>query len=1057
MAKRGRKTAKAKDNKGYLDTNASNNTPYKIIKGNKITMEGVSKPIYAIPLDSKGKPGKGKIIQPGENYEFEGASQVLEIPEIAMAQTGLGTSNNIYNQQSWENIGRAIYENNQPRNWPTNNLAPSLQGVTNPNYQPTINTTLTETNNTEENPYTGSTVSNAGYGLPDNIFNVYPAPETVNTPNTSQQPESIRKLQSILPETNFNQNQELANEFDRVPIQSVGNITPNNEIIPNENNVQQSIAENTTTNPNIPVPTTPTNTPTEGNGVQETRDIQFLNPYGGVDIPTAANALGASLSYEGDQGGANTARGVFSGLKLLTGLGRNIMSGYASNKRNQFVVDEANEDQRRSLQGPTQALQEGGSITERDLTEINNTTGHNFDLEFANELFTHTPQPPAEVPQGNIDFGRYKDVGYFDTAGIEGGKRVIYNTERNPMNYSDNLRNALDYLQRLNNNNLEFRYRQSDQQPVSSMQKGGEVTANDLLTGAYMTGSENQIPNVEVEAGEHIKDNETGKVQEVIGNKHSQGGEPMQLDNHQVLSDFNKIGGDKAKEYRDLYDIKVKAKDTYATVMDKVLKKTGYTKLTDELKETVEKVEKEQKREGEVNSEATTGINLQFLSGKVNELNTEMQPLEDLKTNVFNKLFEDQQGEKTEAELQEEDKIMQGGGEEVTVRQGPNPRTYTDTGTQSFTNRDLSIAGDVTEDNLLEIVLNLIREFPTEVQQNFDVPLNATNATDITARSGDIRQSIMNLQEDINNYYDTQIQEATETITDPQERTRVIELIENQKFTPDRIDGIIGNETASRRRIDINTLRNQDRDNTTTDLQSPTPETEPTQGDNTELRRAYLPNQVILPPSSMQPHRLGEVSPREAEATLISPQAQLEEINRNYMTMRNSINTLPDGQRRAALAELNTTTQTQINQIMGDTTRANAQIENQTEQFNVQQQNRAEMMNEELAQNYEQRSLTALDNTQQDIRNYFNALNRRNVAEYNTIQGMNLTNAMYDNFQYDGRGSIVQTGTGPNTDAMFREFLAGQQMSMEDWEEFQKENKKNDTSTQSTKRGRKIN
>ena len=97
MAKRGRKTnkkeaPKANDPKGYLDSNKDAFTDYKVIKGNKITMQGVSGQVYAIPVDSKGNAGQGRLLKAGENHEFEGASHVIEVPEVAMAELGLNTN-----------------------------------------------------------------------------------------------------------------------------------------------------------------------------------------------------------------------------------------------------------------------------------------------------------------------------------------------------------------------------------------------------------------------------------------------------------------------------------------------------------------------------------------------------------------------------------------------------------------------------------------------------------------------------------------------------------------------------------------------------------------------------------------------------------------------------------------------------------------------------------------------------------------------------------------------------------------------------------------------------
>jgi hypothetical protein len=70
---------------------------------------------------------------------------------------------------------------------------------------------------------------------------------------------------------------------------------------------------------------------------QETRDdvdYSIPNPYGGVDLPSAANYLGQSIQNR------DTMGTVVSSLKLATGLGRNLMSGMGQqNRYNQQMGD----------------------------------------------------------------------------------------------------------------------------------------------------------------------------------------------------------------------------------------------------------------------------------------------------------------------------------------------------------------------------------------------------------------------------------------------------------------------------------------------------------------------------------------------------------------------------------------------------------------------------------------------------------------------------------------------------------------------------------------------
>lgn len=85
----------------------------------------------------------------------------------------------------------------------------------------------------------------------------------------------------------------------------------------------------------------------------QTQDpYQFYNPYGGVDIPTAANYLGQSIQ-EG-----NTLGIVAGGLKVATGLGRGILGGMGQQNRKQEAMKNYFENKRENLTGSFQPLYE---------------------------------------------------------------------------------------------------------------------------------------------------------------------------------------------------------------------------------------------------------------------------------------------------------------------------------------------------------------------------------------------------------------------------------------------------------------------------------------------------------------------------------------------------------------------------------------------------------------------------------------------------------------------------------------------------------------------------
>lgn len=191
---------------------------------------------------------------------------------------------------------------------------------------------------------------------------------------------------------------------------------------------------------------------------------------------------------------------------------------------------------------------------------------------------------------------------------------------------------------KLYNTAPNYSYLQEGGELLHYMQKGGEVTNADLLTGQFITDSDK--PNVNLEHGEQVKDGEDGMVRKAVGEKHVSGGIDTNLPNgSKVLSDFTKIGAENAKKFKEKYDIKVKATDTFAKVMDKINKKIGVTDLIEEEKKYLEKVDKSLK----IEDESTKEINLDFLSKEVKEIQDKKLALQEQQSQIFEDIFEAQE------------------------------------------------------------------------------------------------------------------------------------------------------------------------------------------------------------------------------------------------------------------------------------------------------------------------------------------------------------------------------------------------------------------------------
>lgn len=177
------------------------------------------------------------------------------------------------------------------------------------------------------------------------------------------------------------------------------------------------------------------------------------------------------------------------------------------------------------------------------------------------------------------------------------------------------------------------------------MEQGGQIDDYKMSTGEYMKGNnpmqEGQY-NAEIEKGEYFQTNE-GDVAEVVGKKHSQGGEKIQMQpEDRVLSDKLKLGAKTAKSIKDKYDIKVKATHTYSDVLDKLRKKLGLDEIVAEEAAVLKKIDEQRK----IKDASTRDMNLGVLSEKIEEIKAEKQPLEEIRKVVFDELYNIQEASK---------------------------------------------------------------------------------------------------------------------------------------------------------------------------------------------------------------------------------------------------------------------------------------------------------------------------------------------------------------------------------------------------------------------------
>ena len=161
-----------------------------------------------------------------------------------------------------------------------------------------------------------------------------------------------------------------------------------------------------------------------------------------------------------------------------------------------------------------------------------------------------------------------------------------------------------------------------------------KISPEKYLTGEVTTGDETKPYNSEVEKGEYL--NRDGVTQEVVGKKHSQGGEKMNLEKGTiVITDDTRIGVINAKALSQQTGLKLKAGDTYAQVIDIFSKKIGIEKLNKEQEELFKKL---QKVEG-VGNKKTQELNNEFLNSKINNIEEKKKELLQQREQLVQVLF----------------------------------------------------------------------------------------------------------------------------------------------------------------------------------------------------------------------------------------------------------------------------------------------------------------------------------------------------------------------------------------------------------------------------------
>ena len=596
-----------------------------------------------------------------------------------------------------------------------------------------------------------------------------------------------------------------------------------------------------------------------------------------------------------------------------------------------------------------------------------------------------------------------------------------------------------DFFNRLYNSPINYQV----------MQGGGEVTNEEMLTGNYLTEMQGIPPNVEVEDGEYVKNSQTGQIQEVVGETHDKGGVKVNLPkDSKVLSDYTKIGAELARQLSKKYDVKLKASHTFSDVMDKVNVKIGVTKLEEEEKEYLRKIEKQ------INStidERTKEINLKFLAKEMEELQSEKEQVSVIKNQIFEEIFQEQErlpkknqlqknkmqeggvveqfamltGENLEELLQklealpEEEKqqllaemqavvdemqpeqMMQDGGSIKTPKLSAKERQER----LDYHFKQLQNLGYEGAKDIASMQKWTAENYPDEVVKYFTdngQPLTAKHIDLIKSKHKDaFKTAGIPATKPSSQYTEEEKKRLKEALGDKADKDFLLEGFQDSKWdwrfpliSPTQNKPVQGNPPTITPPANPQTPQQEE---------VITPQTEQERNSMTvdRLNMAMLPQPFILPPSALRGVYKPEVDLTRLEPIKISPESSLAAIEAQRLAS-SDLQFLPESQRASVMANMLGTTQNAATQATMQANNANAQMQFNTDQYNAQVADKEALLNTQMAQQYEAKMLGALRNTEIDLRNFYNQISAQNRQNFLDISTLNLMNQMTPNFKSTG-------------------------------------------------------
>lgn len=694
--------------------------------------------------------------------------------------------------------------------------------------------------------------------------------------------------------------------------------------------------------------------------------IKLLNPYGDVDIPIAANMLGQSIGYEGDQKGWNAVRGIASAGKIGLGLTRNVLSGVASQKSfNQSYEDYlANQKDQGNVYT---ALQEGGKITVAD-----SLTG---------AYTTETPDPTVEVENGEIiKDGQTQEV-----------TKAVGETHENggiKTNLPDQSKVISDHTQIGAKNAKKYR----DEFGVTV--KASDTFAKVMDRVQTKIGLKKIIKDEADIIKEIDKATTKGTANDTLDvNMKFLQSKMLELQaKKQPLEDLQKVAFESV--FADQEKIPKKgAKEGEAQLggmmyNDQII---GLSKQYNVAPERVQELLKMQDGGG-------IDLNNVRVSNRYEDKNkytyqnpsdTDWQTFGDLlKSNPKEVLAEIK---RTQPELY--DKFLKDGKYKDQKNIDAYQKGINDNYTKVLKSAEVRFGKDSEAYNKIKQDIEASNFLPvkTEFRKDKGKELN-TEVRGFDSKFGNFTSTRPNYE------IPTLPKEDYEKV----KKAGVNSSYELQNKFPELYDKYV-KKAGLEGDFYIGQFNPEETQTDTTPIEK-SPET--LYKERTLTAMPMFPNDMILTPSNIMPIKKHEIALERMTPVKQSIEPNIVEAQRQTQAAMNNFSYLPDNQRAAMLSEYMTNQGSAVNDALSKAEQTNVMAQQQADQFNIGQRAKEDMMNIQFAQNYEQRALMGLDNYERRLQGYYNKLSAENKQKYADIRDLNLLNAMNENFQTTGNDIV---------------------------------------------------